>query len=185
MSPAGLYHYFPNKQAIALFPLAHANGLCRTWDTLVATLPPDPLTRLRAMVDFAADNADAWRLALGLAGELTRTPALERYAGRLLKEAREDFATIARTVDAALPDRRVADLYEAFSAIVVTTMPGHDRSIDALRRRLTDAVRGWLAAEGVDPAALDSAGSNLDADRAAQLARGATGNSRVVVSATS
>ena len=28
MSPAGLYHYFPNKAAIALFPLAHGNGLC-------------------------------------------------------------------------------------------------------------------------------------------------------------
>jgi AcrR family transcriptional regulator len=160
MSPAGLYHYFPNKQAIALFPLAHANGLCRAWDALVAEMPPDPLPRLRAMVDFSADNAEAWRLALGLVAEMARTPTLEKYASRLLEGAREDFATIARSVDPQLSDRRVADLYEAFSAIVVTTMPGHDRSTDALRRRLADAIRGWLVAAGLDPAAFDAAGSD-------------------------
>ena len=185
MSPAGLYHYFPNKQAIALFPLAHANGLCRNWDGLVAELPPDPLPRLRAMVDFAADNAEAWRLALGLVAEMSRTPTLERYAGRLLKEAREDFATIALSVDPGLPGQRVADLYEAFSAIVVTTMPGHDRSTDALRRRLTDAVRGWLAAAGLDPAAFDEAGPNQDTGSVPQRDSAGRTSSTSAASATS
>ena len=161
MSPAGLYHYFPNKQAIALFPLAHGNGLCREWEARVADLGPDPLLRLRAMIDFSVDHARAWRLAILLASEMSRAPGLERVAGRLMKEARADFASIARTIDGRLSDRRIADLYEAFTAIAITAIPGQDLSTDALRRRLTDAVRGWLAAQGVDPATFAAAGSPI------------------------
>lgn len=146
MSPAGLYHYFPNKAAIALFPIANSNGLCRAWTARVAGLPADPQVRLNAMIGFAVEHAEAWRLALTLASQMTGSPSVERYAGRLLKESRRDFAVIARSVDPTLSDRRIGDLYEGFTAIVVTTFPGFDRSPEALRRRLEDAVRGWLSA---------------------------------------
>ena len=51
------------------------------------------------MLDFAAEHAVAWRLALDLATEMIMTPPLDRYAGRLVKEAREDFGAIVASVD--------------------------------------------------------------------------------------
>ena len=151
MSPAGLYHYFPNKAAIALFPLAHGNGLCHTWDAIVASLPADPIVRLDALVAFSAEHAATWRLAISLTRQMTRTPAIERYAARLMAEARRDFTTIARSVDPRMSDRRVGDLYEALTAIIVADLPGFDTSAEAVRRRLGNAVRGWLAAATADP----------------------------------
>jgi AcrR family transcriptional regulator len=159
MSPAGLYHYFPNKAAIALFPLAHGNGLCVTWDAMVARLPDDPAARLHALVLFAAEHAATWRLSIALSRQMTQTPALERYASRLMAEALRDFATIARTVDPRMSDRRIGDLYEMFTAIIVADLPGFDQSADAVRRRLTDAVNGWLASSAADPVAASATGS--------------------------
>jgi AcrR family transcriptional regulator len=153
MSPAGLYHYFPNKAAIALFPLTHGNGLCAVWDEIVARLPDDPAIRLEALVAFAAQHAAAWRLAISLSRQMTQTPALERYAGRLMAEALRDFATIARAVDSRMSERRIGDLYEMFTAIILADLPGFDHSAEAVARRLTDAVSGWLAAASADPIA--------------------------------
>ncbi|HEX5013326.1 MAG TPA: helix-turn-helix domain-containing protein [Candidatus Limnocylindrales bacterium] len=160
MSPAGLYHYFPNKAAIALFPLAHGNGLCLVWDAIVDQLPEEPALRLEALAAFAADHAAAWRLSFGLASQMSRTPALERYAGRLLADARRDFAEIARRVDPRTSNRRIADLHEALTAIIVADLPGFDQSTEAIRRRLLDAVRGWLAAVATDPVAPSTTGSD-------------------------
>jgi len=160
MSPAGLYHYFPNKAAIALFPLAHGNGLCLIWDAIVDRLPDDPALRLEALAEFAADHADAWRLSFSLARQMSQSPALERYAGRLLADARRDFATIARRVDSRTSERRIADLHEALTAIIVADLPGFDQSTEATRRRLLDAVHGWLAAVAVDPVAPSATGSS-------------------------
>jgi AcrR family transcriptional regulator len=131
MSPAGLYHYFPNKAAIALFPLAHGNGLCVTWDAMVARLPDDPAARLQALVAFAAEHAAEWRLSIALSRQMTQTPALQRYADRLMAEALRDFATIARTVERGCPIDGSATLYEMFTAIIVADLPGFDRSAEA------------------------------------------------------
>jgi hypothetical protein len=90
---------------------------------------------------------------------MTQSRAVERFADRLLAQSRRDFGTIARAVDPRLSDRRVADLHEAFTAIIVADLPGFDRSADAVRRRLHDAVRGWLAAETSDPATARATGS--------------------------
>lgn len=159
MSPATLYHYFPRKADIALFPLSHANGLCGRWHAISATLPDDPFMRLHALIGFAAELSDSWRLALELARQMSDHSGTAIQAARLLAEARRDFAEIAQSVDATITPPAVADLYEAFAAIVVTDLPGFDRSPASLRRRLTDAVRGWLTRRGVDPGQFDSAGS--------------------------
>lgn len=161
LSPAGLYHYFPGKAAIALFPLSHANGLCRRWHAVAAALPEDPFVRLHALIGFAVDFADPWRLALDLAGQMSADPPTAGAAARLLAEARRDFAEIAASVDPTITSTDVGDLYEAFVGILVTDLPGFDRSPDSLRRRLTDAVRGWLTRRGADPRRFDAAGGGL------------------------
>src|SRR4029079_12026499 len=148
MSPAGLYHYSPNKAAIALFPLAHGNGLCVTWDAMVARLPDDPAARLHALVLFAAEPAATWRLSIALSRQMTQTPALERYASRLMAEALRDLAKNARAGAPRMSDRRIGDLYEMFTAIIVADLPGFDRSAEAVRRRLTADVHGWLHTHG-------------------------------------
>jgi AcrR family transcriptional regulator len=158
LSPGGLYHYFPGKAAIALFPLSHVNGLCRRWHAIAAALPRDPFVRLHALIGFAVQFADPWRLALDLAGQMSADPLTAGPAARLLAEARRDFAEIAESVDPTITLTDVGDLYEAFVGILVTDLPGFDRSSDSLRRRLTDAVRGWLTRRGADPQQFDRAG---------------------------
>src|SRR4029079_18124169 len=111
----------------------------------------DPAVRLEALVAFAAQHAAAWRLAISLSRQMTQTPALERYAGRLMAEALRDFATIARAVDPRMSKRRIGDLYEMFTAIILADLPGFDDSAEAVARRLTDAVSGWLPAPAPHP----------------------------------
>ena len=111
MAPLAIYRYFPNKQAVALFPLAHANGLRHAWHCLIATLPANQELRLEKMDEFAAVHGEAWRLAATLADQMSTSPALERYANRLLKEAREDFTAIVRSVDAGMSPERFNVLY--------------------------------------------------------------------------
>ena len=180
-SPAGLYHYFPGKADIALFPLSHANGLCRRWHAVEAALPVDPFVRLHALIGFAVDYADPWRLALGLAGQMSADPLTAGRAASLLAEARRDFAEIAASVDPTITAPDVGDLYETFVGILVTDLPGFDRSPDSLRRRLTDAVRGWLTRRGADPQRFDEARrgrSHADHERSTTL----TGAARVSAS---
>ena len=157
LSPAGLYHYFPGKAAIALFPLSHANGLCHRWHSIAATLPSDPLVRIHALVAFAVECADPWRLALDLAGQMSADPRTAGPAAQLLVEARRDFAEIAEDIDATITPTDVGDLFEAFVGILVTDLPGFDRSPASLQRRLTDAVRGWLTRRGADVQRFDQA----------------------------
>jgi AcrR family transcriptional regulator len=160
LSPAGLYHYFPGKAAIALFPLSHANGLCRRWYSIAAALPSDPFVRLHALVAFAVECADPWRLALDLAGQMSVDPLTAGPAARLLAEARRDFADIAESIDPTITPTDVGDLYEAFVGILVTDLPGFDRSPASLQRRLTDAARGWLTRRGADAQRFDQAGGS-------------------------
>src|SRR4029079_5976035 len=115
----------------------------------------DPAVRLEALVAFAAQHAATWRLAISLSRQMTQTPALERYAGRLMAQALWDVATIARAVDPRMSKRRIGDLYEMFTAIILADLPGFDHSSEAVARRLTDAVSGWLPAAAAPPAHRD------------------------------
>jgi AcrR family transcriptional regulator len=118
MAPITIYRYYPNKQAVALFPFAHANGLQHAWHCLIATLPANPGLRLEKLDEFAAIHGDAWRLAATLAAEMSAQPALERYANRLLKEAREDFSAIVRSVDPTMSPERFAVLYGMLTSTI-------------------------------------------------------------------
>ena len=111
MVPIQIYRYFPNKQAVALFPLSHTNGLQHAWHCLIAKLPANPDLRLEKLDEFAAVHGEAWRLAATLAAEMSAQPALERYANRMLKEAREDFTAIVRSIDPGMSPERFRVLY--------------------------------------------------------------------------
>ena len=140
MSHIEIYRFFPNKQAVALFPLSHLCGLGRAWQARVAELPPEREVRLRELIAFTAGHAEAWRLATTLSSEVAATPGLERYASRMLREAREDFTAMVISIDPGMTPREFALLYEAFRWSVVTKPTGQERSADALRRRVRHAI---------------------------------------------
>ena len=115
---ADLYRHFSSKQVLALFPLSRTNGIYQAWVRRVVSIPRDPEVRGRAMLDFAAEHAGAWRLALDLATEMIMTPPLDRYAGRLVKEAREDFGAIVASIDLNMTPGQYMRLYKAFHQVV-------------------------------------------------------------------
>ena len=86
------------------------------------------------MLDFAAEHAVAWRLALDLATEMIMTPPLDRYAGRLVKEAREDFGAIVASVDLNMTPAKYMRLYKAFHEVVTPDASGR-QAFAAARRR--------------------------------------------------
>lgn len=115
---AELYRHFSNKQVLALFPLSRSNGIHQSWVRRAVSLPRDPEVRGRAMLDFAGEHAAAWQLALDLATEMIMTPPLERFAGRLVKEAREDFGASVASVNLNMTPGAYMQLYQAFHAVV-------------------------------------------------------------------
>ena len=117
---AELYRHFSSKQVLALFPLSRTNGIYQSWVRRTVSIPRDPEVRRRAMLDFAAEHAVAWRLALDLATEMIMTPPLDRYAGRLVKEAREDFGAIVASVDLNMTPGEYMRLYKAFHQVVTS-----------------------------------------------------------------
>jgi AcrR family transcriptional regulator len=121
MAPITIYRYFPNKQAVALFPLARANGLQNAWHSLIATMPASPELRLEKMDEFASIHGEAWRLAATLASEMSAQPALERFANRMLKEVREDFTAIVRSVDPGMSPERFRVLYGILTSSIPRT----------------------------------------------------------------
>ena len=80
------------------------------------------------MLDFAAEHAGAWRLALDLATEMIMTPPLDRYAGRLVKEAREDFGAIVASVDLNMTPGSYMRLYKAFHQVITPDASGRQAS---------------------------------------------------------
>ena len=134
---AELYRHFSSKQVLALFPLSRSNGIYQSWVRRAVSLPRDPEVRGRAMLDFAAEHAVAWRLALDLATEMIMTPPLDRYAGRLVKEAREDFGAIVASVDLNMTPGQYVRLYKAFHQVVTPDAgsPTRFRASAAARRR--------------------------------------------------
>ena len=52
------------------------------------------------------------------------TPPLDRYAGRLVKEAREDFGAIVASVDLNMTPGQYMRLYKAFHQVVTPDASG-------------------------------------------------------------
>ncbi len=157
LSPASLYHYFPSKLSLALFPFSHANGLCREWQRRLQAMPNDPLVRLHGVLDFLTDVSDDVRLAVRLSREIGGDERYARDVARSMAEARADFSMIARSIDPAVTDERSSDLFAGLVAVIVGAVPGTYGNAAGLRRRLGDVARGWVASLGVPSSDFDAA----------------------------
>jgi AcrR family transcriptional regulator len=145
LRPASLYHYFPSKTALALFPLTSDNGLCASWHAMLPTLPADPLARLNALLDFISSRVDSIGLALRLATEMSDDRGVAAAAGTAIGQARRDFRSMGRSLDPRISDRRADDLFESVASLVVGHVPGVERDAQTIRRQLADLARGWVA----------------------------------------
>jgi AcrR family transcriptional regulator len=150
LRPASLYHYFPSKAALALFPLSAENGLCHTWHIRAAHLPPDPTVRLDELLDYVSRHIESIGLALKLASEMSNDQTVAGAARAAVAEARRDFRELGMTLDPSLDPTRADDLFQAVASMAVGQVPGLHRNPDALRRQLGDLARGWLAAISVE-----------------------------------
>jgi AcrR family transcriptional regulator len=148
LRPASLYHYFSSKAAFALFPLSADNGLCHAWHVRAAQLPPDPMLRLDGLLDHISRHIESIGLALKLAQEMADDRAVATAARKAVKQAREDFLELGKTLDPNLDSTRADDLFQAVATMAVGQVPGVDRDPDALRRQLDDLARGWIASLG-------------------------------------
>ena len=96
MVPITIYRYFPNKQAVALFPLAHANGLQHAWHCMIAKLPANQELRLDrnvrgAVIMEVEPGSPAARVGLSEGDVITR---VGRQPVQTAAEARDELARI-------------------------------------------------------------------------------------------
>jgi len=152
LRPASLYHYFPSKAALALFPLSAEGGLCETWHRHAARLADDPVLRLNALMDFISAYFEPIGLAFRLVQEMSNDRMVAGHARATMAEARRDFRFIAESIYPHLDPPRADDLFQAVATLVGGRVPGIDRDRAALRRQLGDLARGWVASLGSEVA---------------------------------
>jgi AcrR family transcriptional regulator len=150
LRPASLYHWFPSKAGFALFPLNSENGLCQAWHVRAAQLPPDPMLRLEGLLDHISRHIESIGLALKLADEMADDRAVAGAARTAVRQARDDFRALGKTLDSNLDSARADDLFQAVATMAVGQVPGIDRDPEGLRRQLNDLARGWLASVVVE-----------------------------------
>jgi AcrR family transcriptional regulator len=152
LRPASLYHYFTSKAAFALFPLSAENGLCAAWHAYAATLPPDPVVRLAALLDYISAHMDSIGVALSLANEMADDGQVARVARAAVAQAQGDFRLLAKSLDPDIASERADDLFQGVAVLAAGRVPGITRDPAALRRQLADVARGWLTSLGTGAA---------------------------------
>lgn len=144
--PSTLYHYFPSKLAMALFPLSTESGLCDAWDRRASRLAHDPRKRLLGFIEFLLDFTPDLALVVTLAGELRGDPRLGAAATEAMTRAPSHFALMIEDLAPGIPPERSADLCQALIKIGGSALPGLAADRDALRRQLYDVARWFITA---------------------------------------
>ena len=158
LSPAGLYHHFGSKAGMALFPILVRVGSAQTCRKLLRAASPDPVVRLRMLIDSGLDELPDFLLALRLAGECGRGARTEVALRSIFRDATSNFVLVAREAAPDLPAGRAAEFAQAAIAIFVgTSVPGFSRSGTALRGQLVGLAETYLAGAGVDRSRLEEA----------------------------
>lgn len=157
MSPAGLYHYFPSKLSMALFPLSGTNGLCADLHRKLESLSDEPLVQLNGLLDYIASVSGELRLAVRLCREIGGDQRFASEVARSMSEAQSDFRMLARSSFPDVSEERADDLFTGVIAVIVSVVPGADSDPAGLRRRLGDVARGWVTSLGITHSDFDAA----------------------------
>ncbi|MDQ6882813.1 MAG: TetR/AcrR family transcriptional regulator [Candidatus Dormibacteraeota bacterium] len=123
LAPASLYHYFPSKEDLILYPLQSYAQFCERAVARLELLPADPRARLNAYLEIAI----GLHVDLTLAAELAAEAGLQqRYRSALV----EKYDRARRVLT-----RLIATAYPTMSA----------ESASGLADRLVALVAGWYS----------------------------------------
>ena len=148
LSPASLYHYFPSKLDLALYPFTVEGQGCDEFETR-ARLEPDPLITIRAWLDLAIAGMPTMEIAKRLAIEADRSDVTAAAWRRIL-------GTLAQQAAPQLDDERIGGLAEALMS-VLSGGPGRVRPDPAtIRAQVVAVLRGYLVPAGLHPARFDA-----------------------------
>ena len=119
MSPAALYHWFPTKRDLVLYPLSppDRNGRCELLRRRLAG-ETDALRCLRAWIEFVLEEREGVTLALRLAPEAVAAGALSRSGGDIGMSLDETAAFVMSLV-ADITREQAEDLVRELFAVVM------------------------------------------------------------------
>jgi AcrR family transcriptional regulator len=159
LAPGSLYHYFPSKKALALFPLSSENDICGRMHASLDAVPRDkPLEPLRILVDYWTDELPD----VLLANRLAQSIGCEQWALSQMKEM-YDFGLqlIASIVCTAAPSFTVEQAQE-IGRVLMSMLSGSaiadlDLNHEKLRKDAVSVLRRYLTPDAVSPAAFEAA----------------------------
>jgi len=125
MSPAGLYHWFPTKRDLVLYPLSSPdrNGRCELLHRRLVG-ETDPLRCLRAWIDFVLEEREGVILALRLAPEAVAIGALSRPGGDIAMSLDETAAFVLSLVDDFTREQAEDLVRELFAVVMAPALTG-------------------------------------------------------------
>ena len=158
LSPAGFYHYFPSKLALATYVLRRDNSPEAAEPSgLAAAEPEHPLGHVSRLLDIFLDQIPLYLLAIDLARDAGVAFDAEAR-GRLFSQGERSLVPL---LAAAVPGLSLAEstgTAQALLALLVGPfLTGLDGSPAAIRERQVRLLRDRLLAQGVDSAAFESA----------------------------
>jgi AcrR family transcriptional regulator len=158
LSAGGIYHYFPSKLDLALFPIfarERAGGECAT---ALRASRADPLERLRFLIDACGHDLDDFVLSLRLAQEAGAQERVERASRAIFEESIRTFATVAQEIAPRLTLARSLEFGQAIVALYLGSgVPGFNREPSRLRAHAVAVARAYLCDEGADGIRFDAA----------------------------
>ena len=124
MSPAALYHWFPTKRDLVLYPLSapDRNGRCELLRRRLAG-ETEPLRCLRVWIDFVLEERESVILALRLAPEVVAAGALSR-PGDIGMSLDETAAFVVSLVDGITREQADDLVRELFGVVMAPALTG-------------------------------------------------------------
>lgn len=147
LSPAGLYHYFSSKEALATWLL---RGPRMSWETTFVDPDLEPLEQVRQLIDLSLGSLPVYLLALRLAEEIAGPDSRrDQTAG-----FREGEAVYGRLIHAAAPRLSREQALEIARHVLAVLIGSATIGLDAepmaaTRERTVSVLRTALVAEHV------------------------------------
>ena len=158
MSPAALYHWFPTKRDLVLYPLSppDRSGRCELLRRRLAG-ETEPLRCLRAWIDFVLEERESVILAVRLAPEAVRVGWLSRPGGDIGMSLDEAAAFVVSLVDHITREQAEDLVRELFAVVMAPALTGMPVPRDVAAAHAVRLMRRHLVPQPFSAARFDSA----------------------------
>lgn len=158
MSPAALYHWFPTKRDLVLYPLSSPdrNGRCELLRRRLSG-ETDPLRCLRAWIDFVLEERDGVILALRLAPEAVAAGVLSRPGGDIGLSLDETAPFVVSLVDDITREQAEDLVRELFAVAMAPALAGRPVPRDVAAAHAVRLLRRHLVPQPFSAPRFDAA----------------------------